>query len=254
MTMFAIYPGEMTAAASQSFVLYAATVTRYIYRFVTNFSVWVFPTLRALVEERRYRDMERRLSMKGKRPTAADAESSDPVRPLLIAGKLRLAAAAAHKSKRLQTIESNESFVEWENEALSRMRRRALWAGAMDVQGYLFVLLFWVGGAWVIFAYANLAYDNLGRGVEVRFLESWGASALFDLWGIEALKVLASRTVYVLLFRLLVSLSTGSGVSSLKFLEDALEVQAEGAGGRRTRHAIRVNRVYDEESAAFGGE
>ena len=123
------------------------------------------------------------------------------------------------------------------------------------MQGYVSILLLWAGGAWVIFAYANLAYDNLGRGTEVRFLESWGASALFDLWGVEALKVLASRTVYVLLFRLLVSVSTGSGVSSLKFLEDALEVQAEGAGGRRTRHAIRVRRGdYDEESAAFAGD
>lgn len=247
LTMFALYPSEMAAAAGRSFVLYAATVTRYIYRFVVNLVVWLFPALRAMAGERKFKLMEKRLSARSVHPIPdAKAQEMHLLRP-------RLAAAAAHKSRRLETIESNESFLEWENESLNRIRRRTRFANVADLQGYVLVVLLWAMGAWVIFAYANLAYDNLGRGTEESFLQSWGASALFDLWGLEALKVLASRTVYVLLFRLLVSITTGSGVSYIKFLEDALEVQAEGAGGRRTRNTIQVEKK-DGGEHDFAGE
>merc|ERR1719473_1808360 len=109
LTMFAIYPGEMATAAGTNFVLYAAAVTRYIYRLIVNFLVWIFPTLRAVLDERRFRNMEKRLSRKQVHPSGG-------VENRLVIGTPRLAAAAEHTSRRLKSIESNESFAELEIE------------------------------------------------------------------------------------------------------------------------------------------
>jgi len=85
--------------------------------------------------------------------------------------------------------------------ALKRLSLASLWSTRLDQLGILLIVLCWAITAWVIFAYGVLLYDNVGPGAEVDYMESWWQSFSTDVFGIESLKVMLRRGLFILVFR-----------------------------------------------------
>ena len=85
--------------------------------------------------------------------------------------------------------------------ALKRLSLASLWSTRLDQLGILLIVLCWAITAWVIFAYGVLLYDNVGPGAEVDYMESWWQSFSTDVFGIESLKVMMRRGMFIMVFR-----------------------------------------------------
>ena len=70
-----------------------------------------------------------------------------------------------------------------------------------DNTGVVLLVLCWAVSAWVAFAFGVLIYDNVGEGAEVEFMKSWYEAISTDVFGVESLKVMGRRALFVLIFQ-----------------------------------------------------
>mmetsp|Transcript_9877 Transcript_9877/g.32352 ORF Transcript_9877/g.32352 Transcript_9877/m.32352 type:complete len:294 (-) Transcript_9877:127-1008(-) len=68
---------------------------------------------------------------------------------------------------------------------------------SVESRGWLVMLLCWCICAWILLAYGVLIYTNMGPGAEREFIEMWGWTFLWDLIGVESIKMVLRKAFFM---------------------------------------------------------
>ncbi|XRB24101.1 hypothetical protein RI054_37g139570 [Pseudoscourfieldia marina] len=138
--------------------------------------------------------------------------------------------------------------------ALDRLAKAALWSSRYDTLGVVLLVMCWALTAWVAFAFGVLIYDNVGAGAENDFLNSWWQAMSTDIFGVESLKVMGRRALFVLIFR---NVSVLFGPAELtetwheKVLEQGVSIDT-GDGDEEDVNDAALGEVADDDALDEG--
>ena len=173
-------------------------------------------------------------------------------------GPLEVAHRALAKERELVAlVEGSRTPPKVREAAEAPARRRLAQAAAMsarwDSLGVVLLVLCWALTAWVAFAFGVLIYDNVGEGAENDFLMSWWQALSTDIFGVESLKVMGRRALFVLMFRNATLLFGPAEVTEAwheKVLEQGVEIDGDDEGNENAA----LEEVADDDALDDGGD